>query len=83
VVEQTGLTKDVVSKFVTSLIEAKPALLLQDRESNNLRVKRLRTTDAGKELLEKIRDSLQQPRQTTASNHPPKPVCHNLFDDVE
>jgi DNA-binding MarR family transcriptional regulator len=60
VVDRTQLKKDVVSKVVGSLADA--GLLTQKRDSANPRMKSLVATDAGRDLLMRIRASLQQPR---------------------
>jgi len=57
VVEEMALPKDVVSKLVGLLVRAR--LLTQQRESGTSRVKRLGTTDRGKQLLSKVTAALK------------------------
>lgn len=78
VVDRTQLKKDVVSKVVASLADA--GLLTQKRDSANPRMKRLVATDAGDDLLTRIRASLQQPRPAS-QNRTDAPGLASLFDE--
>jgi DNA-binding MarR family transcriptional regulator len=64
VVAETSLSKDLVSKLVSSLVTAK--LLTQVRESSNSRIKRLATTESGRDLLRRLKAVLQPPRPPAA-----------------
>lgn len=66
VVAETALPKDLVSKLVGSLVDA--GMLTQVRESSNPRIKRLETTDSGRDLLRRLKTALQTP-----SPRPPAP----------
>jgi len=63
--KRMALPKDVVSKLVGSLVHA--GLLDQNRRTANSREKILSTSDAGSELLSRVRAVLRPPR-------PPKSV---------
>jgi len=58
-VAKMALPKDAVSKLVGSLVDA--GLLTQARESSNPRIKRLATTDSGRDLLRRLKTALQPP----------------------
>jgi DNA-binding MarR family transcriptional regulator len=70
-VDETGLSKDVVSKSVSALVDA--GLLTQVRESSNPRSKRLETTDSGKDLLRRIESVLSPPPKETEVGDKPGP----------
>jgi DNA-binding MarR family transcriptional regulator len=78
VVNGTGLPKDVVSKLVGSLVRA--GLLKQVREATNPRMKRLLTSDPGRELLARVRASLRPLRSASPKS---KPQLGNLFETAE
>jgi DNA-binding MarR family transcriptional regulator len=64
VVEQTGLSKDVVSKSVSALVRA--GLLTQVRDSSNPRIKSLATTDRGRDLLGRLNTEVGPPPKEVA-----------------
>jgi DNA-binding MarR family transcriptional regulator len=68
VVDETELAKDVVSKLVGSLVRA--GRLTQEREETNSRIKRLVTTDSGRDLLARVEASLQPPRPASPTDKP-------------
>lgn len=66
VVDATALRKDVVSKLVGSLVQAE--LLTQERDS---RMKRLSTSQSGRQLLSRVTASLRpSPRPTSEDGKP-------------
>lgn len=75
--EQLALTKDVVSKLVTSLVEAK--LLTQEDHGTNSRRKSLAITDSGRRLLSQLKTSLQQGRRKTTERKL-EPTTMSLFE---
>jgi DNA-binding MarR family transcriptional regulator len=58
VIEATDLKKDVVSKLVASLVEAR--VLTRKRES---KTNTLSTTDSGRKLLSQVKASFRRPRR--------------------
>jgi DNA-binding MarR family transcriptional regulator len=76
VVIGSGLPKDVVSKLVGSLVQA--GLLTQVREATDSRMKRLLTSDPGRELLSRVRGALQP---LPSANPKSKPQFGNLFEN--
>ena len=66
VVETMALPKYRVSKLVGSLVQA--GLLTTARMATNSRIKRLTTTAAGRDLLSRLKSSLQPPRPVLPAN---------------
>jgi DNA-binding MarR family transcriptional regulator len=64
VITELALPKDVVSKLVSSLVAAK--LLIRIRQISNPRIKRLATTEAGSDLLRRLKTVLQPTRPPAA-----------------
>lgn len=56
VISETSLAKDVVSKQIKALVNQK--LLTQKRDADNPQIKRLYTTDAGRELMSAVKKVL-------------------------
>lgn len=77
IVDGAGLAKDVVSKLVSSLVQA--GLLTQEKVS---RTKMLSTTDTGRKLLTKVKASLQPPRPARPDRKP-EPEYYDFFDAQE
>jgi DNA-binding MarR family transcriptional regulator len=59
VVDRMALRKDVVSKLVSLLVKAR--MLSERRDSSNVRVKTLFTSQLGKQLLSRVEAWLQPP----------------------
>jgi DNA-binding MarR family transcriptional regulator len=73
VVEATALRKDVVSKFIRSLVQA--GVLTRKRES---KMNRLSTSDSGRKLLLRVRASLSPRSAGTVGKKRPKQS--SMFD---
>jgi len=69
VITELALPKDVVSKLVSSLVTAK--LLTQIRQASNPRIKSLATTEAGSDLLRRLKAVLTAPRPAAVEVAPP------------
>jgi DNA-binding MarR family transcriptional regulator len=78
VVAETALSKDVVSKLVGSLVDA--GLLTQVRESSNPRIKRLATTNSGRDLVRRLKTVLQPPPPPAAGAEG-QPIGFNFHSD--
>ncbi len=80
-VAEMALPKDVVSKLVGSLVDA--GLLTQARESSNPRIKRLETTDSGRDLVRRLKAELQYPGPRPAAPEVGVQPNRFNFDEVE
>lgn len=81
VVADTDLPKDVVSKQVAVLVAE--GLLDQKRDVGNSQIKRLCSTEAGKELLAAVREILRPSREVKPDPDPDGEVLVQTTFDLE
>lgn len=74
---ETGRAKDVVSKLIRSMVRA--GLITQQRDLSNRRMKRLITSDAGRDVLRRVKAALQSSRSSDVES----PTRGGLFDLFE
>ena len=78
VLDDTALPKDVLSKLVASLVRA--GLLTQERNASDPRMKTLLTSDSGRQLLSRVKTSLQSPRPASPRRKPQRSQSLSFFD---